>query len=104
MVYTAAHEKQKYLPPSVSGNLQCMAAVGIFAFGFPAAEQLLETWGIISLITIRNGLALALLIGLLARAQGLNTLRHLPKASGAGYLDLALLPKDQSAKPEPIHF
>ena len=80
MVYTAAHEKQKYLPPSVSGNLQCMAAVGIFAFGFPAAEQLLETWGIISLITIRNGLALALLIGLLARAQGLNTLRHLPWA------------------------
>ena len=64
MVYTAADEKQKYLPPSVSGNLQCMAAVGIFAFGFPAAEQLLETWGIISLITIRNGLALVFLIGL----------------------------------------
>ena len=82
MVYTAAHEKQKYLPPSVSGNLQCMAAVGIFAFGFPAAEQLLETWGIISLITIRNGLALVLLIGLLARAQGLNTLRHLPWVQG----------------------
>ena len=82
MVYTAAHEKQKYLPPSVSGNLQCMAAVGIFAFGFPAAEQLLETWGIISLITIRNGLALALLIGLLARAQGLNTLRRLPWVQG----------------------
>ena len=82
MVYTVTQEKQKHWSPGLSGNLQCMAAVGIFAFGFPAAEKLLETWGIISLIMIRNGLALALLLGLLARAQGMNNLLRLPWMQG----------------------
>jgi hypothetical protein len=42
----------------------------LFSFGFPAANSLLETWGIISLITLRNLLGLIFLVGLMALTLG----------------------------------
>ena len=75
-------ENRPLSSPVVTGNLQCMVAVVFFAFGFPAAEQLLQTWGIISVIAVRNGLALILLLIFLASAQGFNVLIRLPWIKG----------------------
>lgn len=59
-----------------------MVAVGFFALGFPAAEGLLQTWGIVSVIAVRNGLAMLLLIALLLWAQGRVALVSLPWLKG----------------------
>ncbi len=52
------------------GNVTCMMAVALFATGFPAAEELLKTWGPISLITARVVLACALLAPVWLFADG----------------------------------
>jgi drug/metabolite transporter (DMT)-like permease len=65
-----------------SGNLSCMMAVGLFSFGFPAANSLLETWGVFSLITLRNLLGLLFLVGLMAFKPGVRALRQLPWIKG----------------------
>lgn len=49
---------------ALHSNVICMAAVALFATGFPAADVLLETWGPISLITLRIVLACALMVPL----------------------------------------
>lgn len=57
-------------------NVICIAAVALFATGFPAADVLLKTWGPISLITARIMLACALMVPLWliidGRAQVIN--------------------------------
>ena len=65
-----------------SGNLSCMVAVGLFSFGFPAADSLLETWGVISLITLRNLLGLLFLVGLMAFKMSVSSLAQLPWIKG----------------------
>ena len=74
--------KIKARSPAISGNLNCMVAVGLFSFGFPAANSLLETWGIISLITLRNLLGLIFLGGLMALTLGAASLSQLPWKKG----------------------
>jgi hypothetical protein len=61
-----------------SGNLSCMVAVGLFSLGFPAADSLLETWGVVTLITIRNLLGLLFLVGLMAFKMSVSSLTQLP--------------------------
>jgi drug/metabolite transporter (DMT)-like permease len=65
-----------------SGNLNCMVAVGLFSLGFPAADSLLETWGVITLITIRNLLGLLFLVGLMAFKMSVSSLTQLPWKKG----------------------
>lgn len=67
---------------AVSGNLACMTAIMLFAFGFPAAEHLLDTWGVVSLIAFRNTLALALLIALWTCVDGWRTVATAPWLTG----------------------
>ncbi|WP_306114275.1 MULTISPECIES: DMT family transporter [unclassified Roseovarius] len=55
---------------ALRGNAICVAAVALFATGFPAAEELLKTWGPISLITARLVLACALLLLMWIIADG----------------------------------
>ena len=74
--------KLKTQNSAASGNLSCMLAVGLFSFGFPAANSLLETWGLFSLITVRNLLGLLFLIGLMAFKLGIGSLRQLPWIKG----------------------
>ena len=59
-----------------------MMAVGLFSFGFPAADSLLETWGIISLITMRNLLGLVFLVGLVSIKIGVSSMLRLPWIKG----------------------
>lgn len=59
-------------PPDAAlrGNVICVGAVALFATGFPAAEELLKTWGPISLITARLVLSCALLLVMWIVADG----------------------------------
>lgn len=82
MFYSLMLNKIKARSPAISGNLNCMVAVGLFSFGFPAANSLLETWGIISLITLRNLLGLIFLVGLMALTLGAASLSQLPWKKG----------------------
>ena len=68
--YSLMRNKLKTQSSVASGNLSCMVAVGLFSFGFPAANSLLETWGVFSLITLRNLLGLLFLVGLMAFKLG----------------------------------
>ena len=65
--------KLKTQNSATSGNLSCMLAVGLFSFGFPAANSLLETWGLFSLITVRNLLGFLFLVGLMAFKLGIGS-------------------------------
>ena len=47
---------------NIRGNIFGATAIFLFAAGFPAADQLLLTWGIITLITLRNLLGLIVMI------------------------------------------
>lgn len=82
MIYSLILNKLKTQSPAASGNLNCMVAVGLFSFGFPAANSLLETWGIISLITLRNLLALIFLVGLMALTLGVASMSQMPWRKG----------------------
>lgn len=66
----------------VRGNLACMAAIMLFAFGFPAADQLLQNWGVVSLITVRNTLALLLLVALWLVLDGWRVVASAPWSTG----------------------
>ena len=50
---------------NIRGNIFCAAAVVLFALGFPAAEHLLQTWGVFSLTALRNLLALLTMLFLM---------------------------------------
>ncbi|MFK7940521.1 MAG: DMT family transporter [Roseovarius sp.] len=62
MTQTLTHHTGGPTAASVQGNVMCVMAVLLFATGFPAAEELLKTWGPISLITARCILACAFLL------------------------------------------
>ena len=82
MFYSLMQNKLKTQSSAASGNLNCMVAVGFFSFGFPAANSLLETWGVFSLIALRNLLGLLFLIGLMAFKVGVGSLNQLPWIKG----------------------
>jgi len=54
----------------------------LFAVGFPAADRLLEDWGVFSLIAARNTLGLGLLVVLWLLIDGWQTIRHAPWITG----------------------
>ncbi len=66
----------------LSGNLACVTAIMLFAFGFPAADRLLEDWGAIALIAARNSLGLLLLIALWTVIDGWHSVRNAPWLTG----------------------
>ena len=70
------------------GNMLCVLAIALFATGFPAAEVLLNTWGPISLITIRAVLACALLVPIWIMVDGYKTVMAAPwsRALGIGVI------------------
>jgi len=45
----------------IKSNAILIACISIFALGFPAAEFLLDDWDILTIITVRNLFAFALL-------------------------------------------
>ena len=67
---------------NIRGNIFCAIAVVFFAMGFPAADQLLQTWGIIILIALRNFLALLTMLFLIFILESSVALHKLPWAKG----------------------
>jgi len=73
----------KQSPPQVvSGNLACMTAIMLFAVGFPAADRLLQDWGVVSLIATRNMLGLLLLVCLWLVIEGWKAVASAPWFTG----------------------
>ena len=66
----------------IRGNIYGATAIFLFASGFPAADQLLETWGIITLITLRNFLAFMVMLLLIFLLERSVVLRELPWVNG----------------------
>ncbi len=75
-----AQQELKSQPPSsaLGGNFACISAVILFAVGFPAADRLLDDWGVFSLIAVRNSLGLLLLVVLWAMVDGWRTVFDAP--------------------------
>ena len=67
---------------NIRGNIFGATAIFLFALGFPAADQLLQTWGIMTLISLRNFLALIVMIFLIHMLERSVVLRKLPWAKG----------------------
>ena len=67
---------------NIRGNIFGATAIFLFAAGFPAADQLLQTWGIITLITVRNLLALIVMILLVFLLERTVVFRELPWLKG----------------------
>jgi len=70
--------------PQLGGNAACVAAILLFACGFPAAGVLLETWGPISLIAVRTTFAILLLFPLWLWLEGWQSIAQAPWLSGLG--------------------
>ncbi|MCP5086693.1 MAG: DMT family transporter [Rhodobacteraceae bacterium] len=64
------------------GNAACIAAVFLFALGFPAADVLLGTWGPISLTAARISLAMVLILPLWLVLEGWQPVRDAPWGRG----------------------
>lgn len=69
---------------ALRGNVTCVMAVLFFAAGFPAAEILLESWGPISLITVRCVLACLLLVPIWLWVDGWRRVAQAPWLRGLG--------------------
>ena len=67
---------------NIRGNIFGATAIILFATGFPAADKLLQTWGVISLIALRNLLALVVMISLIFFLEKSVVLRKLPWLKG----------------------
>ena len=67
---------------NIRGNIFCATAIFLFALGFPAANQLLQTWGIIILIALRNFLALLVVAFLMFLLERNVAFLKLPWAKG----------------------
>ena len=63
---------------ALKGNLLCFASMALFAAGFPAVEILLDTWGVLALITARMimGSLILMLVWWLAENTGKVTNAH----------------------------
>jgi drug/metabolite transporter (DMT)-like permease len=67
---------------NLRGNMFGATAIFLFALGFPAADQLLQTWGIITLISLRNFLALMVMVFLIFLLERNVAFRKLPWLKG----------------------
>jgi len=67
---------------TLKGNFACVTAIALFAVGFPAADRLLDSWGVIALIAFRNTLGLTLLIALWLIVDGWSTVYIAPWLKG----------------------
>lgn len=59
-----------------------MAAIALYALGFPAAEILLQDWGVIALIALRNILGLALLLAVWPLLESWRNIQTAPWVKG----------------------
>ena len=59
----------------IKSNTILVAAISIFAFGFPAAEYLLDDWDVVTVITIRNIFAFILLFFIWIVLEGSTVVR-----------------------------
>ncbi|MDA8689210.1 hypothetical protein N9L87_04160, partial [Rhodobacteraceae bacterium] len=64
------------------GNGICVGSIFLFSLAFPAADLLLQDWGVLGLILIRNMLAFGLILLLFIALLGAQGLRDLPWAKG----------------------
>jgi drug/metabolite transporter (DMT)-like permease len=73
---------------ATQSNTICMLSIALFAIGFPAADMLLETWGVISLVTARVVLACSLMMPLWILIDGRAQIMNAPwlRALGIGAL------------------
>ena len=67
---------------NIRGNVFGATAIFLFALGFPAADQLLQTWGIMALIALRNLLALMVMMFLIFLLEHNVSLQKLPWMKG----------------------
>jgi len=59
----------------IKSNAILVAAISIFALGFPAAEYLLNDWDVVTVITVRNVFAFVLLFIIWIALEGSSVLR-----------------------------
>ena len=59
----------------IKSNAILVAAICIFALGFPAAEYLLDDWDVVTVITVRNVFAFVLLFFIWIAIEGSSALR-----------------------------
>lgn len=64
------------------GNAICVGSIFLFSLAFPAADLLLQDWGVLGLISIRNMLAFGLILLLFIALSGVQGLRDLPWVRG----------------------
>ena len=66
----------------LGGNAVCAMAVLFFAAGFPAADELLQRWGVVGLISARNVIGFSMLIFLMITLEKGTNLFALPWLKG----------------------
>ena len=71
-------------PGAITANIFCFSAMIMWAVGFPAAEILLESWGAISLVFIRQILSVAALMIFWALLDGWSPILDAPWRRGIG--------------------
>lgn len=59
------------MPPNLNGNVLCPVALMFFVADFPAAAGLLQRWGVIGSIIVRNFVGLSTLLLLMAFWRGI---------------------------------
>jgi len=69
---TSKHEDSEI----IKSNAILIACISIFALGFPAAEFLLDDWDILTIITVRNLFAFALLFVIWIVLEGSTTVKN----------------------------
>lgn len=70
-------------PSPFAGNMTCVLAMLFFALGFPAADFLLEGWGALSLIAVRNCIGVASVMLLWVALEGRSGFNAVPWARAA---------------------
>lgn len=68
--------------PTLTGNLICFCAMAAWAIGFPAAELLLESWGVLALIAARMAIGTAAMVLIWWLIEGRMAIRSAPWAPG----------------------
>ena len=66
------------MPPNLNGNALCAVAVMLFVADFPAAAGLLQRWGVVGLIIVRNFVSSSTLLLLMAFLERNSKILALP--------------------------
>jgi len=74
--------KPQSSPSVITANIACFMAMLMWAVGFPSGEILLETWGAISLLSVRMLLAVGLLMVFWIVFEGMPTVLAAPWGHG----------------------